>query len=295
MLLTTIFFHIDEFCKEYEKFIKKTLIELDPKHSGGRPPKMSLSEVLTIAIFWHHSKYRTFKDYYENMIRKELRSAFKDPVSYNRFVEVLQESLLPLTLFSLSQKFTQNSEVFFIDSFKLNVCHNARISSHKVFKGLAQRGKTSTGWFYGFKVHLVINHLGEAIAFCITPGNVSDCNADIVHKITKNISGLLFGDRGYISSKLFRELFARGIKLITRIRDNMKNVFMHLKEKLLLRKRGVIESVNGLLKNSLQIEHTRHRSVTNFFVNTVSAFVAYNFREHKPSIEIGECGVPSII
>ena len=173
----------------------------------------------------------------------------------------------------------------------MNVCHNARISSHKVFKGLAQRGKTSTRWFYGFKVHLVINHHGEAVAFCVTPGNVSDCNIDVVSKLTKNITGLLFGDRGYISSKLFRELFARGLKLITRVRENMKNVFMHLKEKLLLQKRGVIESVNGLLKNSLQIEHTRHRSVPNFFANIVSAFIAYNFREHKPSIKIAEYGV----
>lgn len=294
MLLTTIFFHVDEFCKEYEKFLKKTLIELDKKHPGGRPPKMRLSEVLTIAIFWHHSKYRTFKDYYENMVCKEFESAFSNMVSYNRMVELLQESLLPLTLFSLSKKSTKNSEIFFIDSFKLNVCHNARISSHKVFKGLAQRGKTSTGWFYGFKVHLVINHHGEAIAFCVTPGNVSDCNIDVVCKLTKNISGLLFGDRGYISSKLFHELFARGIKLITRVRENMKNVFMHLKEKILLRKRGVIESVNGLLKTSLQIEHTRHRNVTNFFVNIVSAFIAYNFREHKPSIKIEEYGLSTM-
>jgi len=282
MLLTTIFFHIDEFCKKYEKILKKTLIEMNKKHPGGRPSKMSLSEVLTIAIFWHHSKYRTFKNYYENMICKELRSSFGSLVSYNRFVEILQESLLPMTLFSLSQKPIHNSEIFFVDSFKLNVCHNARISSNKVFKGLAQRGKTSTGWFYGFKVHLVINHFGEAIAFCITPGNVSDCSINVIRKITKNICGLLFGDRGYISSKLFRELFARGIKLITKIRKNMKNVFVPLKEKLLLRKRGVIVSVNGLLKNSLQIEHTRHRSVTNFFVNIVSAFVVYNFRDRKP-------------
>lgn len=102
---------------------------------------------------------------------------------------------------------------------------------------------------------------------------------------------MLFGDRGYISYKLFRELFARGLKLFTRVRENMKNVFMHLNDKLLLQKRGVIESVNGLLKTSLQIEHTRHRSVSNFFTNIVSAFVAYNFREHKHSIKIEEYGL----
>jgi hypothetical protein len=199
-----------------------------------------------------------------------------------------------LTLFSLSQKSTKKYDIFFIDYFKLNVCHNVRISSHKVFKGLTQRGKTSTGWFYGFKAHLVINHHGEAVAFCVTSGNVSDCNIGVVRKLTKNITGLLFGDRGYISSKLFRELFARGLELITRVRENMKNVFMQLKEKLLLQKRGVIESVNELLKTSLQIEHSRHRCVSSFFVNIVSAFVAYNFRTNKPSIKIEEFGLKSI-
>ena len=100
--------------------------------------------------------------------------------------------------------------VSFIDSFSLNVCHNRRIYSHKVFKGIAQRGKTSVGWFYGFKLHIIINHGGEIISFYITSGNVADNNEKVLKKLTQKLFGKLYGDKGYIvRPEIFEKLYLK--------------------------------------------------------------------------------------
>jgi Transposase DDE domain len=150
---------------------------------------------------------------------------------------------------------------------------------------VAQRGKTSIGWFFGFKVHFVINHLGEVLGFHITPGNTADNNQEVIKTITTNAFGKLVGDKGYIcNEELFKSLYSKGIHLITKIRRNMKNKLLSLEDKLLLRKRGLIESVIGIFKNSLSIEHTRHRSSSNFLAHLCSTFAAYVFYNSKPSI-----------
>jgi hypothetical protein len=148
-----------------------------------------------------------------------------------------------------------------------------------VFKAYAGRGKSSTGWFYGFKLHPVINDCREICSFCLTPGNV-----DVIDRLCREVKGKLFGDRGYICRELFECLYEQGIPLITRLRKNMKNVLTGMSDKLLLRKRAVIESVNDFLKNICQVEHGRHRGPVNFPVNLLAALSAYSFLPHKPSI-----------
>lgn len=140
------------------------------------------------------------------------------------------------------------------------------------------------GWFYGFKLHLIINDEGEILSFCLTSGNVDDRDENVMNSLTKEIFGKLFADRGYISQKLFENLLKKDITLITRAKKNMKNKLMDLYDRLMLRKRTVIESVNDFLKNVCDIEHSRHRSITNFLVNLVSALAAYSFLPKKPSI-----------
>jgi hypothetical protein len=105
-----------------------------------------------------------------------------------------------------------------------------------------------------------------------------------MNKLTKKIWGALFGDRGYISAKLFKNLYSKGIQLFTKLKKNMQNILLGFQEKLLLNKRGLIESVNDILKNMCYIDHTRHRSKINFFVNVIAGLVAYSFLEKKPSI-----------
>ena len=294
MILTSIFYHVDEFCKDLNIFLKnKTPGERTSK--TGKKPRMTLSEIMTITIYFHHSKMRTFKDYYSTIIKRLLFKAFPKAVSYNRFIELMQQSAMFLYLFLTYCCMGKVTGISFVDSMALVVCNNLRISSNKVFKACAARGKTSTGWFYGFKLHIVINEYGEIISFDITPGNIDDRNKKVMEKLTKPLWGKLFGDRGYLSEKLRKSLYSRGISLFTRIRKGMKNVLMTLEDKILLQKRGLIESVNGILQSSCLIEHTRHRSVINFLVNVLSGLAAYTFLDKKPSIvkplkpRISEC------
>jgi hypothetical protein len=286
-MLETIFYEVDNFCKYFEQKEMKMLIG----QKRNRKNLMYPSEIMTILIYFHHSKFRTFKDYYNCMIKGYLSSAFTNVLSYNRFITISKRYLLPLFIFSKLNKTGICNGISFIDSTSLKVCHNKRIASNKIFKGSAARGKTSMGWFFGYKLHFIINSYGEIIDFVLTSGNVSDANIKVINKICKKLFGKLFGDKGYLSRKIFDFLFSKGIKLFTKVRKNMKNVLLGLNDKLILKKRGLIESVGNLLKNKCQIEHSRHRSISGFFINVLSAISAYNFLESKPSILRGKMNV----
>lgn len=283
MYLVEIFYHVDNFCKDFEKHLAEQQLS-NRSSNAGRKRCLSMSDVMTIVINFHHSKMRTFKDYYNNHVKMFLTKAFHGLVSYNRFVELMRDSMQHLYIFTNCFCLGKVTGISFIDSTVLAVCKNLRISSHKVFKGVAQRGKSSTGWFYGFKLHLIINEFGEIIAFDITSGNVDDRKAKVIDRLTKNLTGKLFGDRGYLSKSLFQRLYDKGIHLFTRLKKGMKQTMLTLQDKLLLNKRGLIETVNGQLKSACYIEHTRHRSLTNFFVNVLSGLAAYSFSHTKPSI-----------
>lgn len=238
---------------------------------------------MTILIAFHQSHYRDFKAYYNEQVVKTWHAEFPGLVSYTRFVEYIPSVLVPLTVYLQTCCLGQCSGISFIDSTSLDVCLNQRIHYHKVFAGLAERGKTSTGWFFGFKLHLVVNERGEILQFCITPGNVDDRKP--VPKLAQRLFGKLFGDKGYVSQQLaqqLREMF--NVQLITKLRANMKNQLMLLSDRLLLRRRAIIETIIDQLKNISQIEHSRHRSVTNFFVNVLCGLIAYCHRPIKPSL-----------
>jgi len=174
--------------------------------------------------------------------------------------------------------------VYFADSTKLAVCHNRRIDRHRVFDGLAGRGKTSMGWFFGLKLHFVINHKGQIMALRITPGTTAD--STVLDEITRHLRGKLYADKGYISHEVFTKLWQRGLHLITGIRRNMRNHLMLLGDKILLRKRFVIETVLDILKCEMGLEHTRHRSPVNAMVHVLSCLVAYAYRPGKPSTSL---------
>jgi hypothetical protein len=157
---------------------------------------------------------------------------------------------------------------------------------------LAGRGKSSTGWFYGFKLHLIVNDRGEILTFNLTPGNVDDRKP--VPVMAKGLFGKLFGDKGYISKRLFNELFASGLELVTSVRKNMQNRLMPIADKLMLRKRSIIETINDQLKNISQIEHSRHRSVNNFVVNILSGLIAYCHQPKKPSLNLEQLQINDI-
>jgi len=284
-VITEIFYHTDNFCKEFEAKTGKNFLT-DGDNKRKREHTFSLSEAMTIAIYYHYSGYKTFKDYYEKCVEKDLKTCFNGLVSYGRFVELKKKIAIPLAVFAKVLNSAECTGISFIDSCPLPVCHNKRILNHKTFKEVAKRGKTSMGWFFGFKVHITINQHGEIISFCITPGNVHDNNEDVMNKLVQSIFGKLFGDKGYIGKKTFENLWDKGIKMVTKIKKKMKNKLMLIEEKILLKKRGVVESVFNILKRILLIDHTRHRSPVNFFSNLFSGLIAYAFRKNKPSLKM---------
>ena len=277
-----IFCDVDDFCKAYEEYCMHSLM-MEKKKVIPRT-RMALSEIMTILIMFHLSGYRTFKWYYKKYVMQHQKKDFPNLVSYNRFVEIMEYALVPLILYIVRARFVKCSGISFVDSTPVKVCDNHRIKSHRVFSEYAKRGKSSMGWFYGFKLHLIINEQGEILSFCLTSGNVDDRNEAVMDSLTKEIFGKLFADRGYISQKLFEKLLKKDITLVTRAKKNMKNKLMNLYDRLMLRKRTVIESVNDFLKNICEIEHSRHRSIKNFLVNLLSALAAYSFLPKKPSI-----------
>lgn len=282
MNLLELYCHVDEFVKAFLYGWNKHLLE-EGKKKRNRPSRLSPSEIITILIHFHQSQYRNFKSFYLFHVCQHLRSEFPDLLSYNRFIALVPTIFAPLCAYLQRQKVTSDG-ISFIDSTPIIVCHPKRIRSHKVFQGVAEIGKTTKGWFYGFKLHLICNHQGELVSCHITPGNVDDRSP--VSEMTQDLHGKLFGDKGYISKKLFDELFSRGLQLITGIRGNMKNKLMPLFDKLILRKRSMIERLNNQLKNVFQIEHTRHRGVINGFINIIAGLVAFTHHDKKPKLNI---------
>lgn len=279
--ITEIFYLTDEFCQEFVKTISKHSLGNKPK----RKPKMSQSEVITIMILFHFGAFKNLKHFYKFYVQTHLAKEFPKTVSYNRFIELLQGATLPMTLFLKTCCMGTCTGISFIDSTPIRVCKNKRIPRHKVFDGIAQRGKSTMGYFYGFKLHFVINDKGEILNFVITPGNTDDREPLKDKKFIEKLKGKLYADKGYVSKRLTEILFVDGLHLITHIRNNMKNVLMEMKDKILLRKRSIIETINDELKNICSIEHSRHRSFENFITNLISALIAYYFFPKKPSIK----------
>lgn len=279
--ITEIFYLADDFCFEFFKTMDSHTLGNKPK----RKPILSTSEVITIMVLFHFGQFRNMKHFYLFYVKKHMQSYFPATVSYNRFVELMQQSTLPMTLLLKTWRMGESTGISFIDSTPIRACKNKRIRNNKTFKGIATTGKSTMGWFYGFKLHLIINDKGEILNFVITQANVDD-RAPLKDKnFIQAIKGKLYADKGYVSKALTELLFIDGLHLITGIRNNMKNTLMELKDKILLRKRSVIETVNDELKNMCQIEHSRHRSFENFISNIIAALIAYSFFAKKPSIK----------
>ena len=275
-----LFYQVDEFCKMYEQEIAKRLIGEDNSKKSALYP----SEVITLRIMFHTSGYKTFKDYFKRN-RAELLSYFPKLVSYSRFIELCNELVMPFIVFAKIFCTVECDGMSYIDSTKLEVSHIRRASSHKTFKGIAAKGHTSVGWFFGFKLHLVTNIFGYIVDFDITAGNVADNNESLIKKLTKKLMGKLFGDRGYLlNKKLYAELLSKGLTVITKIRSNMKPQIMTHEDRTALQKRGISETIIGILKESLSLEHSRHRSKYALFVHIASTLIAYFFRPNKPTI-----------
>ena len=282
MSLLELYCDIDDFCQIYEPFWHQGLVANGKQRL--RECQMSMSEMMTIVVHFHQKRFRDFKTYYTQHVMQHLRGEFPTLVSYSRFVQLMPRILLALCAY-LRYCYGQCRGIAFIDSTALAVCHNRRISQHQVFDGIAERGHTSVDWFYGFKLHLVVNDCGEILSCCVTPGNTDDRRP--VPKLVQRLFGKLFGDKGYLSQPLADELIEDyALELVTKVRSNMKPQAHHEIDQFFLRKRAIIETIYDQLKNISQIEHTRHRSLLGFMINLLGGLIAYCHQPKKPSLNL---------
>jgi hypothetical protein len=278
-----VFCFIDDFCKEVAVYYATHPLPagLTPRHPAGRKASLSESEVLTILVLYHLSGFKCFEYFYERLLLQQLKSFFPQAVSYTQFLCLSRQACFHMLLLAQYRcSLSDHTQHYYIDSKKLPVCNNHRIHSHQVFAAMAQRGKSSTGWFYGFKLHLVTNQQGQLIRFLLTPANVADNNKQVLGYLLADLRGKCYGDKGYLTS-LLEELLEKGLHLVTKVRKNMKNMLLSLPDKLGLMKRGTIEAVNDILMSVCDIDHTRHRNPLNALVQIFSGLTAYSFLEHN--------------
>ncbi len=287
--VTLIFCVIDDFCKIFLPEYRKTLIA-NNKSIRIRTDCISESEIATILIWFNFSGHKCFKHFYNNYNHR-IKLFFPKIPSYERFINSQSKAFVILNVFLriFIKNNSQKTAVYYIDSTPMEVCKNQRIYHHKTFKHMAARGVSSCGWFYGFKLHLIANHVGELVSFAITKGNISDGNMTKI--LAENLEGFLFGDKGYLSNKTASDLLKQGLQLITKVRANMKSKPITKTTKFLLYKRGIIETIIGQLKDFRHLVHTKYRSVTGYFVNVLSSLVAYSLSPVKPRVALNRLGV----
>jgi hypothetical protein len=281
--IVEIFVDCDDFMIEFSKSLQArgSLIG----NTAQPESDISASEIMTICILYHHSRMDCFKSFYKLIVLQRLKSFFPDSPSYPHFVKLKKHYLFELFAFLLSQRLARPSgEANFIDSKKLQACHLKREKQHKVMEGLAAKGKTSTGWFFGLKLHLIINEYGEPVRFLVTSGNKADNNEGVLKRLFGGLVGCFYGDKGYLT-KLKAWLKSQGATLITKIKKNMKKPMLSHKQKHYLKRRALIETVFGLLSFQCDIDHTRHRSQHGFFINLFSGLIAYTYLESLPMLK----------
>ncbi len=257
----------------------------------NHPCCLTLSEVMTILVYYHFSDYRNFKAYYTKGILGCFTSDFPTAPSYNRFVEFIPRAFLPMCAFVIYRcSLARRTGTYFLDSTKLPVCYISRAHSHKVFAGWAAKGKTSMGWFFGLKLHLIINNFGELVRFYLSSGNKPDNDAVILFTMTEKLFGTFYTDAGYQMNedkRLMLELDCLR-KFIVKPRKTMKNKQkpMLYKDVLWHKKRPTIESVIDLQKEHLDLNLSRQRSPINGFTTIFANLAAYSFYPNKPSATI---------
>ena len=273
---------VDDFCELFIEQWQCTLLE-NGELKRRRDCKLSPAEVMTIIIHFHQSHYRDFKNYYLLYVSRQLKAYFPELLSYTRFLGISSSVVVPLCCY-LTSKLGKPTGIQFVDSTKIEVCHIMRAKRNQVFADVATHGKGTMGWSFGFKLHLIINHLGEIVSLKLTKGNVDDRQP--VPEMADSLFGKLYGDKGYISKALSGELLDKGVELITTIRKNMKKKFISLWDRAILKKRFIIETVNDQQKNISYIEHSRHRSIHGFMLNLLGGLIAYCLKNDKPSLDL---------
>lgn len=285
--ITEFYVEPDDFHRESDSQLENRPFLSDAKvKRRNRKGKLSDAEMMAIFLPFHCGQFTNFKHLYTRYVQVHMADLFPDLISYERFNACQERILVPLLVYLKYRGLGRSRGINHIDSTLIRVYHIKRGKQHRVFKGVARKGKSTMGRFFGFKLHLIINDRGEILSFYLSEGNVDDRNIDIMTAMTRDIFGKLFGDKGHISKALAELPFQDGIQLMTKVGKNVKQQNLSGTDAILLGKRALIESVNDELKNIYKVEHTGHRSVKGFLVNLSGALAAYCFLPKKPSPNI---------
>ena len=283
-----LFCCLDDVAKLFEEWERHHL--LPSARQPIRGGKLCRGEMLFLLVLFPFSAHKDCKHFWLYGIRQEYRDCCGELPSYGRFVSLMPRLLLPFCLLLHSFR-GQPTGIYFADSSKLAVCHNGRLSRNRVFRGSAKGGRSTMGWFFGCKLHLRIHHKGQMVAFRITDGSRDDRKP--LEAMTAALQGKVLADKGkgYLSQALLERLWQRGLHLVTGIRRNRKNDRMPLLDKLLLRKRFPIETLFEVLKSSMGLEHSRHRSPVHALVHILSCLAAYTLAQSK--VNMGDIPIPN--
>jgi hypothetical protein len=280
--LTEIFCEVDDFCQAFAAQGKAYLLGSGAAPRGPKPG-LAVSEIITLLLVLHSSQFKYLKNFYQGVAMPLLRPCFPGMPCYEQFVIIQQRALVPLRFFLLS-RMGKKTGIYYIDSTAWPVCDHHRSHRHKTCAGLAARGKTSMGWCFGFKLHLIFNNLNEIVACKLTPGQVHDTKP--VLQLTKHLRGKLFGDKGYIGKKLAQELLRRGLTLFTRSRQNMKALPLAMSDKLWLNARNMAETNIGSIKQFSALNLPKHRLPLNAFLHILGAVTVYKINPIKPKFKL---------
>jgi hypothetical protein len=267
------FCQFDDFCQAFDPHWEALLLRQVAQPGKKRGPQAGLadSETMTILVVCHSSQFSNFKAFHEGVALTLLRSALPKAPCYARFIALTHHVWVPLTVFLLT-RMGRKTGIYCVDSTPLPVCQPRRINRHKVCAGLAGRGKTSAGWFFGFKRHLVLNHERQIVALALAPGNVNDATPAL--QLTRDLIGKLFGDKGCVGKDPAHRLLRRGPVLMTRVRRTMKRLPVSLLDTALLNGRNIVETIIGHIKEFSSLRLPKHRSVPNAFTHLTAAIVA---------------------
>src|SRR3954451_732129 len=268
--IVEVFCEVDDFCQAFVPQWEASL--LGPGGPAPREPGLSPSEIITLLLTVQVSNISR-----ASITASPSRWLLSRHAVLRALRQLAEKRLRAAGVLSRQPPGDQDRDLL----HRLHrPCDNHRISRHKVFAGLAQRGKTSMGWFFGFKLHLVFNTDNEIVALKLTPGNVHDTTP--VPALTRELTGKLFGDKGYLGQKLAQDLLRRGLTLFTRVRKNMKSLPLSLQDKALLKARNMAETIIGHIKEFSSLNLSKHRSVINAFVHIIAAITAYQITPFKP-------------
>ena len=281
----TLFCAIDDFFQKFESTYWNFLKQ-GKKRLRVRSSVLSLSEIVFIAIWYKCSHFNNFKAFFASL-RQDNSHLFKSLPCYQRMIHLIQSHQLALHALHFALMKDQQNAYLWVDSTTLPVCKNQRIQRHKSLAKIASRGKSSMGWFYGCKLHLIMNQPGEIVRTALSNGHTADIK--MVEQLVDGLKAKLYADRGYISQELKSKLKNKGIDLITYHRKNMQAVGLSKADEYNLKQRNKIETLFSLLKGQYHLVTTKARSLEGYLAGIYATLCAYQLcHKNKPMIKVSE-------